>query len=72
MSLDDEEYMIKEVPLHVILDADNTNAHTVKLMWNQPDTNGRAIWLNRSHNDNNAVWIPSYTSHFTLMEVEMS
>ena len=72
MSLDDEEYMIKEVPLHVILDADNTNSHTVKLMWNQPDTNARAIWLNRSHNDNNAVWIPSYTSHFTLMEVQMS
>jgi hypothetical protein len=72
MSLDDEEYMIKEVPLHVILDADNTNSHTVKLMWNQPDTNARAIWLNRSHNDNNDVWIPSYTSHFTLMEVQMS
>ena len=72
LSIDDEEYMIKEVPLHVILNADNTNAHTVKLMWNQPDTNNRAIWLNRSHNDNNEAWIPSYTSHFTLMEVEMS
>ena len=72
LSIDDEEYMIKEVPIHVVIDCDNTNAHTVKLMWNQPDSNARAIYLNRSYNDNNEVWIPSYTSHFTLMEVEMS
>ena len=71
-SIDDEEYMISMTPIHVILDADNTNAHTVKLQWNQPDTNSRAVYINRSHNDNNSAWIPSYTSHFTLMEVQMS
>ena len=72
LSIDDEEYMIKMIPIHVVIDCDNTNSHTVKLMWNQPDSNNRAIYINRSHNDNNEVWIPSYTSHFTLMEVEMS
>lgn len=72
MSLDDDEYMLKMVPLHVVLDCDNTNAHTVKLYWNQSDTSGRTVYLNRTHQDNNEVWINSYTSHFTLMEVEMS
>tara|TARA_B100000287_G_scaffold268463_1_gene252526 strand:- start:577 stop:1269 length:693 start_codon:yes stop_codon:yes gene_type:complete len=72
LSIDDEEYMIKEIPLHVVLDCDNTNQHTVKLYWNNSDGSGRTIYINRSHNDNNEGWIPSYTSHFTLMEVEMS
>ena len=72
LDINDEEYMIKMVPLHVVLDCDNTNQHSVKLYLNQPDVNNRTVYINRTHNDNNEAWIPSYTSHFTLMEVEMS
>ena len=72
MTLDDEEYQEKAIPLHVVLDIDNTNAHTVKLYWCQPDTSGRTVRINYSVADSNGVWIPSFTSHFTLMEVEMS
>ena len=71
-SIDDEEYMISMTPIHVILDCDNTNEHTIKLYWQNGDDTGRAIYINRTHNDNNEYWIPSYTSHFTLMEVQMS
>ena len=72
LDIADEEYQMKVIPLHVVLDCDNTNQHSVKLYWNQPDTNNRTVYINRTHNDNNEAWIPSYTSHFTLMEVEMS
>ena len=72
LDINDEEYMIKMVPLHVVLDCDNTNQHSVKLYWNQPDVNNRTVYINRTHNHNNEAWNPRYTSQFTLMEVEMS
>jgi len=68
----EEEYTIKPLAFHAVINCDNTNAHTVKIQMANRDSSGRQVLINRSYHDNNDVWMPSPTSHITLSEVEFS
>tara|TARA_B100000519_G_scaffold103993_1_gene90199 strand:+ start:20 stop:799 length:780 start_codon:yes stop_codon:yes gene_type:complete len=69
---EEQEYTIRQIALHIIIDCDNTNTHTVKLQFSNRDGSGKSAYINRTHHDNNAIWIPSPPSHITLSEVEYS
>jgi hypothetical protein len=65
-------YRAMPVMLYAMITPDNTNQHTIKLQWRQPDTNGATIYLNMSSSDNNAAWVTSPQSTMTVMEVDVS
>ena len=67
----DSQHMQISVPLDLLVNASDGNAHTIKVQWQAPDTTGnRTIYLNRSQTDNNSDDSGSrYTSTLTVMEV---
>ena len=65
-------YRAMPVMLYAMITPDNTNQHTVKLQFSNRDGSGKNAYINRTHHDNNAIWIPSPPSHITLSEVEFS
>ena len=63
------QYRIIAVPVDFVYSPASTSAQTIKLQMSQTDTSAETMYVNRSHSDNNAIWVNRQTSSLTVFEV---
>ena len=66
-----QQYSSYAMAFDFLVNASNSNAHTIKLQMTQSDTSGfnRTLYINRSQTDPDSIAGPRYTSTLTVMEV---